>query len=145
MRTARDLAACSCRRRAGVCSTHHWTESAPDLASRYAGAALHCWPNPTAALAEISRVLKPGGVFVGSTFLTGSAPLGQLLGDDSLVSRLDFLDPMGMAARAQFRWWNEPEMRDLFASVGLTDFQRHRQFRFILWCAQKPAAALDDA
>ena len=35
-----------------------------------------------AALAEISRVLAPGGVFVASTFLTASAPLGQVLGDD---------------------------------------------------------------
>jgi hypothetical protein len=32
-------------------------------------------------MAEISRVLKPGGVFVASTFLTPLAPLGELIGD----------------------------------------------------------------
>ena len=32
--------------------------------------------------AEISRVLRPGGVFVASTFLKVAAPLGAVLGDD---------------------------------------------------------------
>lgn len=40
-------------------------------------------------VAEISRVLKPGGVFVGSTFLKASAPLGQLLDNDDLVRPLN--------------------------------------------------------
>ena len=50
----------------------------------HAGAAIHCWPNPQAALAEISRVLRPGGVFVASTFLTPFAPLGELVGDKAV-------------------------------------------------------------
>jgi hypothetical protein len=33
-------------------------------------------------MAEVARVLRPGGVFVASTFLTAVAPLGQLLGDE---------------------------------------------------------------
>uniref|UniRef100_A0A453T4C3 Methyltransferase type 11 domain-containing protein n=1 Tax=Aegilops tauschii subsp. strangulata TaxID=200361 RepID=A0A453T4C3_AEGTS len=36
----------------------------------HAGAAIHCWPSPSNAIAEISRVLKPGGVFVATTFLS---------------------------------------------------------------------------
>ncbi|RDX57733.1 putative methyltransferase At1g78140, chloroplastic, partial [Mucuna pruriens] len=35
----------------------------------HAGAALHCWPSPLAAVAEISRVLRPGGVFVATTYI----------------------------------------------------------------------------
>ncbi|CAA7395820.1 unnamed protein product [Spirodela intermedia] len=35
----------------------------------HAGAALHCWPSPSAAVSEISRVLRPGGVFVATTFI----------------------------------------------------------------------------
>lgn len=58
----------------------------------HAGAALHCWPSPTAALAEISRVLRPGGVFVASTFLTPVAPLGEVLGDAAV-------EPLSQARR----------------------------------------------
>lgn len=40
-------------------------------------------------VAEISRVLKPGGVFVASTFLKASAPLGQLFDNDELFRPLN--------------------------------------------------------
>jgi len=37
-----------------------------------AGAALHCWPVVQDALAEIRRVLKPGGKFFATTFARGA-------------------------------------------------------------------------
>ena len=104
--------------------------------SIHAGAAIHCWEYPSLAAAEISRVLKPGGTFVGSTFLNFTAPLGQLLGDDSMVEPLSRLDPG--APRAQFKWWSETELRDTFSAVGLQDFKCQRDFRFILWSVTKP-------
>ena len=33
-------------------------------------------------MVEISRVLKPGGIFVASTFLKTFSPLGEVLGDN---------------------------------------------------------------
>eukprot|EP00210_Caulerpa_lentillifera_P006553 g6258.t1 len=45
----------------------------------FAGAAIHCWPNPALALAEISRVLQPGGVFVFSTFTRFPEELEKLI------------------------------------------------------------------
>lgn len=41
-----------------------------DLVQSFAG--LHCFPNPHKAVLEIARVLRPGGRFVGSVFLTGT-------------------------------------------------------------------------
>ncbi|KAJ6709488.1 METHYLTRANSFERASE [Salix koriyanagi] len=35
----------------------------------HAGAAIHCWPSPSSAVAEVSRVLRPGGVFVATTYI----------------------------------------------------------------------------
>lgn len=110
-----------------------------------AGAAIHCWPNPTAALAEISRVLAPGGVFVGSTFLDGTAPLGELIGNDALVAPLKAFDPTQRVVSSQYRWWSEPELRDLCASVGLEGFERQRRMRFILWSVRKPQGSGDAA
>jgi ubiquinone/menaquinone biosynthesis C-methylase UbiE len=41
-----------------------------DLVQSFAG--LHCFPNPRLAVLEIARVVKPGGRFAGSVFLTGT-------------------------------------------------------------------------
>ncbi|KAG1680345.1 hypothetical protein FOA52_015435 [Chlamydomonas sp. UWO 241] len=126
------------------------------VAAIHAGAALHCWPNPQAALAEISRVLRPGGVFVASTFLNATAPLGQLIGNDEILRPLNQLgqligndeilrplnqfDPSGAVVRAQYKWWEEQELKDLCASVGLDRYTRERSNRFIMLCARKPGS-----
>ncbi len=103
----------------------------------HAGAALHCWPSPSAALAEISRVLRPGGVFVASTFLDPTAPLGELLGDDTVLPLARALGAQRTAA-ASYRWWSEPELKDLCAMVGLTGFERSRTRQFIMLRVAKP-------
>ena len=36
----------------------------------HAGAAMHCWPDLDSAFKEIYRVLKPGGRYFGTTFLS---------------------------------------------------------------------------
>jgi ubiquinone/menaquinone biosynthesis C-methylase UbiE len=106
----------------------------------HAGAALHCWPSPSSAMAEISRVLKPGGVFVASTFLDPSAPLGELIGDDTVLPLARALGAQRTPA-ASYRWWSEPELRDLCALVGLTGFERTRTRQFIMLRVAKPADA----
>ena len=60
-----------------------------------------------AALAEISRVLKPGGMFVASTFLTPLASLGELVGDDAVRP----LVQVGPAPPPPLRCWNCAERR----------------------------------
>ena len=40
-----------------------------------------------------------------------------------------------------YRWWEEQELRDLTASMGLQNFQRHRRNRFILFAVTKPESS----
>lgn len=137
-------------------------------------------------MVEISRVLKPGGIFVASTFLKTFSPLGELLGDD-------FVRPLNQVCKQMhlsytvclvyhqhagcfllqvlhssskgsvatphpgwqlvqvalqlsstrslpYRWWEEQELRDLTASMGLQNFSRHRNNRFILFAVSKPSS-----
>ncbi len=48
-----------------------------DLCLSYGG--LHCVPNPKAALAEMTRCLRPGGRLLGSTFLAAGSRRQRLL------------------------------------------------------------------
>jgi len=51
----------------------------------HAGAAMHCWPDLDAALSEIHRVLKPGGRFFATTFLSSYfSGLQSLEGEDAI-------------------------------------------------------------
>ncbi|OMO80368.1 Methyltransferase type 11 [Corchorus olitorius] len=92
----------------------------------HAGAALHCWPSPSNAFAEISRVLRSGGVFVGSTFLryTSSTPW--------------IVRPLRERALQGYNYLTEEEIEDVCTSSGLTNFSKKVQQAFIMFSAQKP-------
>ena len=47
----------------------------------------------TLQVAEISRVLRPGGVFVASTILNPSSGIGSIVGDDTIrpIKQVSFL------------------------------------------------------
>lgn len=105
-----------------------------------AGAAIHCWPAPLAAMAEISRVLRPGGVFVGTTFLKVLSPLGQVLGDDTVRPLARLVGKNYTGSTDLFRRWEEQELRDVAKAVGLVNFRCHRVWQFIMFSATKPNA-----
>ena len=109
------------------------------LAAVHAGAAIHCWPAPALAVAEVARVLEPGGVFVASTFLDAASPLEGVVGERAAGAfRTFFAGPLEAAAsRSAYRWWTEAELRGMCSAAGLVDFRRWRNNRFILFSAKK--------
>ncbi|XP_014617018.1 uncharacterized methyltransferase At2g41040, chloroplastic-like isoform X3 [Glycine soja] len=92
----------------------------------HAGAALHCWPSPSNAVAEITRTLKNGGVFVGSTFLRYSSKTPW------------FLRPFRERTPQGYGYLTEEEIKDLCTSCGLTNYSSKIQQAFIMFTAQKP-------
>ena len=107
----------------------------------HAGAAMHCWPSPSAAVAEISRVLKPGGVFLASTFLDPTAMLGDVAGGDAAVAPLSALfKDSGVGTGGAFnQFFSEPELRDLTTKMcGFENFVRVRDRQFIFFSATRP-------
>ncbi|CAN8233995.1 unnamed protein product, partial [Cochlearia groenlandica] len=95
----------------------------------HAGAALHCWPSPSSAVAEISRVLKPGGVFVATTFIY-----------DGPFSMIPFLKNMRqevMRYSGAHVFLSERELEDLCRACGLVGFTCVRNGPFIMLSATK--------
>jgi ubiquinone/menaquinone biosynthesis C-methylase UbiE len=94
----------------------------------HAGAALHCWPSPSSAVAEISRVLRPGGVFVATTFV-----LSGIL-DSDIVKPLR----QAMKATTTTSYFTERELKDLCKTCGLVDYSCIRRQAFVMISARKP-------
>jgi len=100
----------------------------------HAGAAIHCWPAPKEAAAEIFRVLKPGGTYCGTTFLNRQIPFlsEELQAVASSLSR-------GIASRGGFiQLWDKRTLQDVFESVGLVDFDCEIRREFIFYSVKKP-------
>ncbi|KAF5208035.1 S-adenosyl-l-methionine-dependent methyltransferases superfamily protein [Thalictrum thalictroides] len=94
----------------------------------HAGAALHCWPSPSNAVAEISRILRSGGVVVGSTFLSF---------EPSSFSP-QILRPFRQLRNNSYSYLTEKEIADLFNSCGFVNYTCKIQQSFIIFSAQKP-------
>nr|XP_029121944.1 uncharacterized methyltransferase At2g41040, chloroplastic isoform X2 [Elaeis guineensis] len=98
----------------------------------HAGAALHCWPSPSNAVAEISRVLRSGGVFVATTFL--SSPLNSPFSSGALRPLRQFFGQ----ENSSYNYFTEKEIEDLCKSCGLINYTSKVQRSFIMFSAQKP-------
>jgi SAM-dependent methyltransferase len=94
------------------------------LAGVHAGAALHLWPSPHEGVSEVARVLRPGGVFVASTFVRPHSAGSQLVAD-----------AFSLASRA--RVFEEAALRNMCAAVGLEAFEPIRRGAFILFSTRR--------
>ncbi|KAL1563457.1 hypothetical protein AAHA92_05920 [Salvia divinorum] len=91
----------------------------------HAGAALHCWPSPSNAVAEINRIMRSGGIFVGSTFLRANS------------STPTFLRPFRQRITRNYNYLTEEEIEDLCISCGLINYTKKVEQSFIMFSAQK--------
>ncbi|KAL0912461.1 hypothetical protein M5K25_018434 [Dendrobium thyrsiflorum] len=94
----------------------------------HAGAALHCWPSPSAAVAEISRILRPGGIFVATTFIY----------DFITVPVFRALREFYIRATSNHLYLSERELEDLCRACGLVGFKCLRNGPFVMISASKP-------
>ncbi|KAF3331179.1 methyltransferase [Carex littledalei] len=115
----------------------------------HAGAALHCWPSPASAccklsssiqsvltlsraeVAEISRVLRPGGVFVATTFIADVVP--------PAVPVLRFTRQYFAQFTSNTIYVSETELEDLCSACGLVGFTCVRNGFFVMISATKPS------
>ncbi|KAK2388314.1 putative methyltransferase, chloroplastic [Trifolium repens] len=96
----------------------------------HAGAAIHCWPSPSAAVAEISRVLRPGGVFVATTYIL-----------DGPFRAVPFLNTLRQTIRQVsgiYTVLSERELEALCKACGLVGFKCIRNGLFVMISASKP-------
>uniref|UniRef100_A0ACD5ZCZ6 Uncharacterized protein n=1 Tax=Avena sativa TaxID=4498 RepID=A0ACD5ZCZ6_AVESA len=99
----------------------------------HAGAAIHCWPSPSNAVAEISRVLRPGGIFVGTTFLSSPTNSGPFSAG-ALRPLRQIVGPVN----SSYNFFTEGELEDLCRSCGLVNYSSKVQRSFIMFSGQKP-------
>ncbi|XP_004299641.1 PREDICTED: uncharacterized methyltransferase At1g78140, chloroplastic [Fragaria vesca subsp. vesca] len=97
----------------------------------HAGAAIHCWPSPTGAVAEISRVLRPGGVFVATTYiLDGPFAFVPFLREGTKRAR--------QVSGSQI-FLSEGELEDICTACGLVGVTVVRNRQFVMISATKPS------
>ncbi len=93
------------------------------------GAALHLLADPLLGLREIKRTLKPGGPFAATTIVAGKNGLFQFR-----AFREHAFSVHGI------RSFTVPELRQLIALAGFTDFQAQVFGSLVVFRARKPEA-----
>jgi SAM-dependent methyltransferase len=97
------------------------------LAGAHAGAAFHMWPEPASAVAEVARVLRPGGALVASTFAYTRGLRRKLEGMVALFGQIHVFEV--------------DQLRGMLAAHGLGEFTREQRGSLILFWARKTGAA----
>lgn len=98
-----------------------------DLCVTYTG--LHCFPRPAAAVAEMARVLKPGGELRGTTVLRGTG-----LRQDAFVRAMQIGGVFGPGMTL-------PELESALSSAQLVNPDAHRDGGLAYFSATRPTAA----
>ena len=79
----------------------------------HSGAALHCWPSVQDGLAQVARVIKPGGKFFATTFLWGIPDEAVSLGENL----------SSVSGRRAYRFFSPTELEYLMKSAGFSSVE----------------------
>jgi ubiquinone/menaquinone biosynthesis C-methylase UbiE len=95
-----------------------------DLCVSFTG--LHCFPDPEAAVHELARVLRPGGVLTGSAFLNDTG------------RRYDLVRRVGRAGSLLGRSATRAELQAWLAAAGLADVTLRTSGALVYFRAVRP-------
>jgi SAM-dependent methyltransferase len=96
------------------------------VAAVHAGAAFHMWPQPSKAVHEIFRILRPGGVFVASTFVHKEG------------RRLSKAAATVFERSTNTTIFDPSKLRDMLSEAGFVGFEETRRGIFSLFRVSRP-------
>jgi ubiquinone/menaquinone biosynthesis C-methylase UbiE len=88
--------------------------------------ALHLFPNLSKVFISIAQSLKPGGIFVGATYLRGKSAFKRAM--QRVIS-----------SRSSFHWFGPDELAGLAGNAGLTGWEQYVNKEGIVFRAVKGA------
>ena len=113
------------------------------VAGVHAGAAIHCWPEPRSAVAEMRASWNPAPLFAAPRSSRPKIPFA----DDATQQAVDAAvrevsDALAgrVGGPRGFRQWNKRDLEELCVACGLVDFECDVGDGFIFYAAKKPVA-----
>jgi ubiquinone/menaquinone biosynthesis C-methylase UbiE len=100
----------------------------PDFFDRiHCAGALHLFPDIQSIFHSIFRSLKPGGIFVGATYVKGKKALIRLMQN-------------AISFRSGFHWFEPEELCETSRRAGFVEWEQHINKLGIIFCARKKIA-----
>lgn len=90
----------------------HWPFLPESFDCIHCSGALHLFPDIASVFKSIGASLKPGGIFVGSTYIKKNNPIERLVKEK-------------LGAFMSFHWFTAEELKELAKQAGLTEWRHY--------------------